>query len=105
MNVRRKSLHRKRNCKHAKRRANQRAAKARKRIERATAPIDHSIELAAADRCPMPAASLRFRITIECLSDGERATFTTAEVPFGWTVSPTLCGQKVAKIISHYRPA
>jgi hypothetical protein len=105
MNVRRKSLHRRANCKHAKKRANQRAAKERRRISRALAPVDYTAEIAEAARCPMPAPALRFRITVECLADGERSQFITAEGPHGWTVSPTLIGQRVAKVVQFYRPA
>lgn len=106
MNVRRKSLHRKKNCKHAKKRANQRAAKERIRIERAGTPRDYSEEVAIAARCTPPLASaLKFRITIECLTDGERVQFTTAEGPHGFTISPTLAGAKVATTIRLYRPA
>ena len=104
MNVRRKSLHRKRNCKHAKKRANQRAAKARHRLARALAPVDYAAEIAEAERTPMPGPALRFRVTVECLNDHERVALTTTELPHGWTISPTLCGQKITKIISHYRP-
>jgi hypothetical protein len=48
---------------------------------------------------------LRFRVTVECLTDGERVQFTAAEGPHGLLVSPTLAGQKVAAILRHYRPA
>jgi hypothetical protein len=101
----RKSLHRARNRANAKKRANQRAAKARKRIERGARPYDYAPELADAARCqPAEKRSLHFRITVECLSDKSRASFTTAEIPDGFTVSPTLCGQRVAKVIQFYRP-
>ena len=104
MNVRRKSLHRQRNTRNAKKRANQRAAKERHRIARALAPVDYTAEITEAERCPLPGQSLRFRITVECLADGERVQFTTAEMPHGWTVCPTLAGRKVAAVIKHYRP-
>lgn len=104
MNVRRKSLHRKRNCKHAKKRVNQRAAKARHRIARALAPVDYNAEPTEAEHCPLPGPPLRFRVIVECLTDHERVAITTTELPHGWTISPTLCGQKVTKIINHYRP-
>ena len=105
MNVRRKSLHRRKNCKHAKKRANQRAAKERIRIERAGTPRDYSEEIADAARCTPPVGSgLKFRITIECLTDGERVQFTTAQGPHGFTISPTLAGAKVATTLRLYRP-
>lgn len=105
MKVRRKSLHRSANCKHAKKRANQRAAKERKRIERMNTPVDYSAEIAEATSCLPPSGnSLRFRVTVECLTDGERVRFITAEGPHGMTISPTLAGRKVAMVIAHYRP-
>lgn len=105
MNARRNSLHRSANCKNAKKRANQRAVKERRRIERATTPCDYAIELAEASLCTVPAPSgLRFRITVECLTDGEKSSFTTSEGPFGLTVSASVCGQRVAKVLQFYRP-
>ena len=52
-----------------------------------------------------PKGLLRFRVTIECLTDGERVQFTTAEGPHGLTISPSLAGRKVAAVLKHYRPA
>jgi hypothetical protein len=102
MSLRRKSLHRSRNQKHAKKRANQRAAKERHRIARALAdPVlpDCSHVVTA------KAKPSGFRITIECLDDGERASFTTARGPFGLMVSATECGRRIASVITHYQPA
>jgi hypothetical protein len=45
-----------------------------------------------------------FRVSITCLDDGERVTFTGARGPFGLTVSPTLAGRKVAAVLANYRP-
>lgn len=100
-------MHRRNNCARAKKRANQRAAKERIRLARALAPADLSAEIAAASACvPPPARSaLRFRVTIECLTDGAKASFTTALGPHGFTISPTLAGQKTASVIANYRPA
>lgn len=53
---------------------------------------------------PVSKNLLRFRITVECLTDGERVQFTTAEGPHGLTISPSLAGKKVAAILRHYRP-
>jgi hypothetical protein len=102
MTLRRKSLHRSRNQKHAKKRANQRAAKERHRIARALAdpvlPDCSHVEIAKAK----PSG---FRITIECLDDdGERATFTTARGPFGLTISATDAGRRVSSVLLHYKP-
>lgn len=102
MKVRRKSLWRSRNCsKQFKKRANQRAAKERKRIERVmTEPVlpdaSHVVE-------PKPRKS-GFRITIECLDDGEKASFTTARGPHGLLISATDCGRRVSSVIANYVP-
>lgn len=105
--VRRKSLHRRKNCAHAKHRANQRAAKERIRLDRAARDYDHAPEIAEAVRCAASVSTkaLRFRVTVECLSDGAKASFTTAEGPHGLTISPTLAGRRVAAVLMHYRPA
>lgn len=106
MNVRRKSLHRRKNCAHAKKRANQRAAKERKRLERAARDYDCAPDLADAARCQLPEGrGLRFRVTVECLTDGAKASFTTGEGPHGFTISPTLAARRVAVVLRHYRPA
>lgn len=104
--VRRKSMHRGKNCARAKKRTNQRAAKERRRLERAARDYDYAPEIADAARCqPAATPGLRFRVTIECLTDGAKATFTTTEGPHGLTVSPTLAGRRVAAVLTHYRPA
>lgn len=109
MKVRRKSLHRSANSKNAKKRANQRAAKERHRIARAAAPISPeyiAVLTAMAARCPCPPARRSgFRVTIECLDDGERATFTSARGPHGLTISPTSAARRVAAVMLHYVPA
>lgn len=85
-----------------KRLAAMRAAKERLRLARAARPE------------PMPDTShivcsrlkpSGFRVTITCLDDGERVSFTAHRGPFGLTVSPTLAGRKVATILREYRPA
>jgi hypothetical protein len=96
----RKSSGRSYNQKRAKHRANQRAAKERKRLARLGEVIPYPAHLPSP-----PDSSLRFKITIECLTDGERSSFTTAETALGWSISPTLAAQKVAMVLKHYRPA
>jgi|GEM_PF-3221590 hypothetical protein len=101
--VRRKSLHRSENLRrHLRKRANQRAAKECKRLARAFAdPV-----LPDTSHCVMPRAKASgFRVTIECLDDGERVSFTAARGPFGLTISPTRAGRKVACVLANYLPA
>ena len=43
-----------------------------------------------------------FRVTVECLEDGERASFTSTRLPWGLSVSPTLAGRKVSAVLRHY---
>lgn len=84
-----------------KRLAQMRAAKERKRMERV-----------ARDE-PMPDVSHTswpryrpsgFRVTVECLDDGKRASFTAHRLPWGLSVSPTAAGRKVAAVLSNYNP-
>lgn len=81
--------------------ANMRAAKDRKRIERLSSypeiPDMSHVEI------PRPAAS-GFRITVECLDDGERASFTAVRLPWGLAISPTAAGRKVARVLKEYLP-
>ena len=102
MNVRRKSLHRSKNCmKQFKKRANQRAAKERKRMERAMAdPIMPDTSNVVIPK-PKPSG---FRITIVCLDDGEKASFTAARGPHGLIISATDCGRRVSSVIANYVP-
>lgn len=103
MTIRRKSRWRSENLRrHLRNRANQRAAKERIRRARLARPA------------PMPDTShvvvprcrpSGFRVTITCLDDGERVSFTAHRGPWGLTVSPTLAGRKVATILREYRPA
>ena len=103
MKVRRKSLHRSKNGKLWKKRANQRAAKERKRIARVNAePTMPDMPFTVVEVRPKPSG---FRVTIECLDDGERVQFTSARGPHGLTVSPTLAGRKVAAVLAYYIPA
>lgn len=88
-----------------RKRAKQRAAKARYRIARASADRSAEIEEAKLVRPDKRSAGLlAFRVTVECLTDGEKASFTTTDTPHGLTVSPTLCGKRVSTLIQHYRP-
>ncbi len=108
MNVARKSLHRRANCKHAKKRRNQRAAKERHRIARASAAVSPEYLATLAEESaacqPAPVRRSGFRITIECLDDGERTSFTATRGPHGLLISPTLAGRKVAAVLLHYTP-
>ncbi len=100
MEVRRKSIHRKRN--------NQRAAKERHRIARATfaASPEYAEQLTSGNQSALPKRKPSgFRVTIECFDDGERVQFTSFHGPHGLTVSPTLAGKKVSAILSFYKPA
>jgi hypothetical protein len=93
--------------KRAEKFARMRAAKERKRIERANAPIDADALMAESVLCSASGIKTKrggFRITIECLDDGEKASFTTALGPFGLTLSPTLCGRRVSCLLTHYLP-
>ena len=81
--------------------ANMRAAKERKRIERLTAePIMPDTSHIVAPRIK-PSG---FRVTVECLDDGERVSFTASRLTWGLSVSPTLAGKKVSKVLSNYFP-
>lgn len=99
--VRRKSLHRSANAKRAKKFRAMRAAKERKRIERAQRDepmpdVSHVIF--------PPGKPSGFRVSITCLDDGERVSFTAHRTPWGsLSVSPTLAGRKVACVLKHYR--
>lgn len=84
-----------------KHRANQRAAKERLRLDRAARaePVPDLSHVPGRGR-----GRCGFRVTIQCLEDGERVSFVAARGPFGLTVSPTLAGQKVAAVLAHYEP-
>jgi len=107
MKVAQKSLHRSKNGKLWKKRANQRAAKERHRIARAAfaASPEYADQLIAGKTPPPKRKPSGFRVTIECLDDGERVQFTSFNGPHGLTVSPTLAGKKVSAILSFYKPA
>ncbi len=103
MKVRRKSLWRSENAKHAinKKFANMRAAKERKRMARAFADVpmpdtSHVLEI-------KPAKPL-FVVTIRC-RDGETVKLRIHDGPHGLTMSPTMAGRKVAAVLANYRPA
>lgn len=84
-------------------RANQRAAKERKRIERTF----REDTLPDMSHCPPMHGGkpTGFRVTIQCLDDGERVSFITARGPYGLTISPTLAGRKVACVLANYTSA
>jgi len=112
MNVRRKSLHRKANCNHAKKRKNQRAAKARKfeervKFERTEAFADELYAEAQAWLAEHPERKAKpsgFIITIKCRDDGESVSFATSRGAHGLTISPTDCGRRLASVLMHYVP-
>jgi hypothetical protein len=102
MKVRRKSLWRSQNNKLALKRRNQRAAKERKRLAR-VAREEPAPDLSHVPLPPL--AKTGFRVTITCLDDGQRVSFTAWRGPFGLTLSPTRAGRKVAAVLAHYVPA
>lgn len=81
--------------------ANFRRAKERKRIARVLReePMPDTSHV----RLP-PLHPSGFRVTIECLDDGERVSFTAARFPWGLSVSPTAASKKVFAILKHYQP-
>lgn len=91
-----------------RKRSKQRKAKERIRLARATEDRSQqeSLEIEQARRVkPRRHSSiLSFRVTVECLTDGEKASFVTADTPHGLTISPTLCGKRVSHLIQHYQP-
>ena len=89
-----------------RRRAKNRAADAARRRERAA---QRQAEYVAAFQ-PGPAPKLvhkrhGFRVTVECLDDHARVTFTALRTPFGLTIAPSLAGKKVATVLANYLPA
>lgn len=105
MSIRQKSLWRSKNLtRHFRKRANQRAAKERKRIERVAREEIYPDTSSSFAPSRKPGG---FRVTVECLEDGERVSFTSRWRPFGndeLSISPTLAGRKVAAILANYRP-
>lgn len=88
-----------------RRRAKDRAADAARRRERAAEKLAAAVE--AYQVPPAPKLSRKrhgFRITVECLDDGARASFLALRTPFGLTVAPALAGRKVAMVLKHYLP-
>lgn len=86
-----------------RRRAKNRAADAAKRRERAKAKRE--VYVAAFVPSPAPKISrkkLGFRVTVECLDDGARASFLALRTPFGFTIAPSLAGRKVACVLREY---
>ena len=102
MKVRRKSLWRSENVKRRLRmRANQRAAKERIRLERLARdePVPDTSHIIGHRIKPSG-----FRVTVECLDDGERVSFTSTRLPWGLSISPTLAGRKVTTVLKFYEP-
>lgn len=102
MKVRRKSLWRSENTKrHFRKRANQRAAKERKRLER----LARDEPMPDMSHVIMPRLKPSgFRVTVECLDDGQRVSLTASRLPWGLSVSPTMAGRKVAAVLRYYQP-
>jgi hypothetical protein len=82
--------------------ANFRAAKERKRIERAMR--EDVMPDTSHVRIPRIKPS-GFRVTIECLDDGERVSFTSSRLPWGLSISATEAGRKVSCVLANYQPA
>jgi len=90
--------------KRAEKFARMRAAKETKRVAGLTAePVMPDFS-----HCTVPIGKPSgFRVTIECLDDGERSSFTSFRSPWGdqeLSISPTLAGKKVAQVLTHYVP-
>lgn len=82
--------------------ANFRAAKERKRLAR----VAREEAMPDTSHVTMPPRKPSgFRVTIVCLDDGERVSFTASRLSWGLSVSPTLAGRKVAAILQHYQAA
>ena len=81
--------------------ANMRAAKERIRLERAMRdePMPDNSHV-----CIPRIKPSGFRVTIECLDDGQRASFTSSRLPWGLSVSPTAAGKRVAVLLREYQP-
>lgn len=78
-----------------------RAAKERIRLARVARPeVMPDTSHVVVPRCK-PAG---FRVSITCLEDGERVSFTSARMPWGLSVSPSLAGRKVAAVLANYLP-
>lgn len=89
-----------------RRRAKDRAADAARRRARAAEKRSAYVEAFAPGKAPKLSRQRRgFRVTVECLEDGARASFTTLRTPFGLTVPPSLAGRKVACVLREYLPA
>jgi hypothetical protein len=99
MKVRRKSRWRSENSKRAKKFANMRAAKERIRIARVAR------DDVRPDTSHVVLPRLKpsgFRVSITCLDDGERVSFTASRLPWGLSVSPTSAGRRVSAVLANY---
>ena len=88
-----------------RRRAKDRAADAVRRRARAEEKLAAYVEAYV----PGPAPKLSrkrhgFRVAVECLDDGVRASFITERTPFGLTISPSIAARKVACVLKNYTP-
>ena len=93
---------RKHYARNRKRLAQMRAAKERKRMARAMRPEPMPDTSHVAVPRPKPSG---FTVSIRCLDDGERVSFTAHRTPWGnLSVSPTLAGRKVAAVLANYQP-
>lgn len=73
-------------------------ARARHRVERALAPLRDGPPF-----LDKPGRAEWFRITVEH-SDGSKHALTSHRTPWGWSISPTLMGRKIAVAMTHYHP-
>lgn len=92
---------RKHYARNRKRLAQMRAAKERKRMARALSQE----AMPDASHVAVPATKPSgFTVSIRCLDDGERVSFTAHRTPWGLSISPTLAGRKVAAVLANYQP-
>ena len=101
MKVRRKSLWRSKNDKHARKFANMRAAKERLRLARLAAPVE--MPDTSATYQP-PRLKPLFVITIRC-RDGACERLKIYDGAHGLHPSATATAKKIAVTLLHYRPA
>lgn len=71
------------------------------RVERLACP-EPAPDLSHCPKATAPASG--FRITIECLDDGEQVSFVAARAPSGeLSVSPSAVARRVKRVLQEYR--